>query len=271
MSALRLRALPGDQHRVPTAALRHGSGVRVSLDTRGWPRVTRIIRADIEFTASPDIELQMGDSILVVGDEASINKLASVLGDSLEELRKPHLMPVFIDIGVGILLGSVPIYLPGVPIPVKLGMAGGPLLAAICFSRISHIGQVFWFMPRSANWMLRELGIALFLASVGLRCGGQFINTITEGNGLLWMGLAAFITMAPLLIVAFIARYALKMNYMTLCGLLAGSMTDPPALAFANNQAKTSATSLAYATVYPLVMVLRIVSAQLMVIYFMNS
>lgn len=231
--------------------------------------VTRINRAGIEFTATEDLEIQYADTLVVVGEETAIDKIARVLGNTPKALGTVHLMPVFIGISLGIYIGSIPVYLPGVPAPIRLGLAGGPLLASICLSRIGHIGPVIWYLPQSANTILREFGITLFLACVGLSSGRHFLHTLLEGDGLKWIVAGAAITMIPLVIIALLARLWLKVNYFSICGLLAGSMTDPPALAFANNQTKTNAASLAYATVYPLVMILRVIAAQVLVIFFM--
>jgi putative transport protein len=230
--------------------------------------VTRAARAEIEFVAGADYTLHFGDALQVVGAPQSVAKAAEVLGNSPRSLSHPQLIPVFTGISLGVLLGSLPISLPGMPASVRLGLAGGPLIVAILLSRIRRIGPLSWYMPISANFMLRELGIILFLACVGLRAGGSFVDTITGGQGLLWMACGAVVTFVPLGAAALFARFRLKLNYFSLCGLLAGSMTDPPALAFANAQAASGATSLAYATVYPLVMLLRVVCAQLLVLFF---
>ena len=168
---------------------------------------------------------------------------------------------------LGILAGSVPFSLPGVPAPVRLGLAGGPLLVAIALARIGRIGPLVWYMPISANYVLRETGIVLFLAAVGLGAGSVFVETLVRGEGLLWMACGALLTVVPLLLVAVVARVALGLNYLTLCGLLAGSMTDPPALSFATAVSGSEDPSVAYATVYPLTMILRVLSAQLLVMY----
>ena len=162
---------------------------------------------------------------------------------------------------LGVLLSSIPFYIPGFPVALKLGLAGGPLVVALILARIGSIGKLYWFMPPSANLALREIGIVLFLAVVGLKSGGSFVDTLTNGSGLEWMGYGIFITLVPLMIVGIIARLYVKLNYLSLCGLLAGSMTDPPALAFANELKEGSgAAALSYATVYPLTMFLRIIS-----------
>jgi len=173
---------------------------------------------------------------------------------------------VFVGIALGVIVGSWPIHLPGVPSPLRLGLAGGPLLVSIILSRIGRIGKLFWYMPPGANYMLREIGIAMFLACVGLRSGGQFVETLFAGQGILWVLGGALITAVPLLTGALWMKLAAKANYLTICGLLAGSMTDPPALAFANQQASSNAQVVAYAAVYPLVMILRVIAAQILVL-----
>jgi putative transport protein len=175
---------------------------------------------------------------------------------------------MFLGIVLGVIIGMIPIPLPGFPVPVRLGLAGGPLVAAIILSRIGKIGPFLWYMPRSANLTVREIGIVLFLACVGLKAGDQFVQTLVHGNGFVWMGYGAIVTAVPLLLVGIIARLAIKLNYMPLTGLLAGSMTDPPALAFAGQITGSEAPSVAYAAVYPLVMLLRIIAAQAMILFF---
>lgn len=228
--------------------------------------ITRTSRAETEIAATPGWRFQFGDVVLAVGSPESIKKLASEIGDSVKKLDHPHIIPVFIGIALGVILGSLPINIWGIPAPVRLGLAGGPLVVAIILSRIGQIGKLSWYMPRSANFAMRELGIVLFLACVGLNAD-QFIPTLTEGDGLYWVGCAALITALPLLIVGFVGRLVLKTNFVALCGLLAGSMTDPPALQFANQMTNGEAPSVAYATVYPLTMLLRVVTAQLLVLF----
>lgn len=230
--------------------------------------ITRINRAGIQLVAKAGTELNFGDRVTVVGDEPSILKVAAELGDSMKQLNHPNILPVFIGIILGVILGSLPIQVPGVPAPVKLGLAGGPLLVAILLSRFARVGPVVWYLPQSANLMLREVGITLFLASVGLKSGGRFIETLMHGDGMMWMALAALITVIPLFIIGLIARIVYKLNYMSLCGLLSGSMTDPPALSFANQIAASDAPSVTYASVYALVMFLRILTAQAIVLLF---
>ncbi|MDK6955192.1 transporter, partial [Klebsiella pneumoniae] len=201
----------------------------------------------------------------LVGRPEAIDAVAAELGNAQQKLQQVQMLPVFIGIGLGVLLGSIPLFIPGFPAALKLGLAGGPLIMALILGRIGSIGKLYWFMPPSANLALRELGIVLFLAVVGLKSGGDFVATLTQGDGLSWIAYGIFITAIPLLTVGILARMLAKMNYLTLCGMLAGSMTDPPALAFANNLHATSgAAALSYATVYPLVMFLRIITPQLL-------
>ena len=230
--------------------------------------VTRIQRAGIEMTAVAGLRLQFGDMLQVVGTRESIEEAAGVLGNSVKDLNATHLVPIFLGIALGLLLGSYPITIGDMPAPVRLGLAGGPLIAAIVLSRIGRIGRVVWYLPATANLFLREFGIVLFLAAVGLKSGAHFVHALVHGGGLTWMLCGAVVTLVPLLIVAAIGRIFLKLNYVNLCGLLAGSMTDPPALAFANTAIGSDAPSVAYAAVYPLTMLLRIVVAQLIVLLF---
>ena len=229
--------------------------------------VSRLNRAGVELVPGNHSTLQFGDILNLVGRPEAIEAVASLVGNAQQKLQQVQMLPVFIGIGLGVVLGSIPFYIPGFPAALKLGLAGGPLVVALILSRIGSIGPLYWFMPPSANLALRELGIVLFLAVVGLKAGGNFVETLVQGDGVLWMAFGVAITLIPLCTVAVLARWLAKINYLTLCGLLAGSMTDPPALAFANNLHPTSeASSLAYATVYPLVMFLRILSPQLLAI-----
>ena len=205
----------------------------------------------------------------MIGEPDDIRHAAGFIGNEEKRLRQAQIMPIFIGIALGVLLGSLPLALPGMPAPLKLGLAGGPLVVAIVLARLGHIGPLVWFMPPAANHVLREIGIVLFLAVVGLKSGGRFVETLVDGDGLMWMGYGVLITLIPLLVIGFVARLWKKLNYLTVCGLLAGSMTDPPALAFANAIAPSGASSLAYATVYPLVMCLRILAPQIMVLLLM--
>ncbi|EMW4056466.1 putative transporter [Escherichia coli] len=231
--------------------------------------ISRLNRAGVELVASGDISLQFGDILNLVGRPSAIDAVANVLGNAQQKLQQVQMLPVFIGIGLGVLLGSIPVFVPGFPAALKLGLAGGPLIMALILGRIGSIGKLYWFMPPNANLALRELGIVLFLSVVGLKSGGDFVNTLVNGEGLSWIGYGALITAVPLITVGILARMLAKMNYLTMCGMLAGSMTDPPALAFANNLHPTSgAAALSYATVYPLVMFLRIITPQLLAVLF---
>ncbi|EEW2048735.1 putative transporter [Escherichia coli] len=231
--------------------------------------ISRLNRAGVELVASGDISLQFGDILNLVGRPSAIDAVANVLGNAQQKLQQVQMLPVFIGIGLGVLLGSIPVFVPGFPAALKLGLAGGPLIMALILGRIGSIGKLYWFMPPSANLALRELGIVLFLSVVGLKSVGDFVNTLVNGEGLSWIGYGALITAVPLITVGILARMLAKMNYLTMCGMLAGSMTDPPALAFANNLHPTSgAAALSYATVYPLVMFLRIITPQLLAVLF---
>jgi putative transport protein len=240
----------------------------LKLRTRFNINITRIYRSGIEFIPSPQIQLQMGDRVTVVGEEKSIGKVTEQLGNSMKRLEEPNIIPIFIGILLGVVLGSIPVHIPGMLHPLKLGLAGGPLIIAILLSKYGHKFSLVSYTTASANLMLREIGIVLFLASVGIMSGEKFIPTLTSGDGLIWMGYGAMITVLPLMIVGFYARIVSKRNYFEVCGLLSGSMTDPPALAFANGLAQSEAPSVAYATVYPLVMFLRIFIAQLLILLF---
>ena len=229
--------------------------------------ISRLNRAGVELVPTAHTTLQFGDVLHMVGKTDILNQAISVIGNAKQKLLQVQMLPVFIGIGLGVLLGSIPFYIPGFPVALKLGLAGGPLVVALILARIGSIGKLYWFMPPSANLALREIGIVLFLAVVGLKSGASFVDTLTNGSGLEWMGYGIFITLVPLMIVGVIARLYAKLNYLSLCGLLAGSMTDPPALAFANELKEGSgAASLSYATVYPLTMFLRIISPQLLAI-----
>ena len=231
--------------------------------------ISRLNRAGVELVASQDASLQFGDILNLVGRPSSIDAVADMVGNSQQKLQQVQMLPVFIGVGLGVMLGSIPLYVPGFPVALKLGLAGGPLIMALILGRIGSVGKLYWFMPPSANLALRELGIVLFLAVVGLKSGGDFVDTLVNGEGMSWVGYGIFITAIPLITVGLLARIFAKMNYLTLCGMLAGSMTDPPALAFANNLHATSgAAALSYATVYPLVMFLRIITPQLLAVLF---
>ncbi|AKJ42423.1 putative transporter [Pragia fontium] len=231
--------------------------------------ITRLNRAGIELVAGRSMSLNFGDILNLVGKPSSIDTVADIVGNAQQRLQQVQMLPVFIGIGLGVLLGSIPLFIPGFPAALRLGLAGGPLVIALILGRIGTLGKMHWFMPPSANLALRELGIVLFLAVVGFKSGANFVDTLINGDGIAWMGYGALITIVPLLIVGLIAYYVAKMNYLIICGLLAGSMTDPPALAFANGMHPTSgAAALSYATVYPLAMFLRIMSPQILALIF---
>ena len=240
----------------------------LNIRSRFDVNITRVYRAGIELVASPKFRLQIGDKITVVGDENAIEGVARLLGNSLRRLNEPNLFPIFIGILLGVLLGSIPVAIGNMPTPVKLGLAGGPLIVAILLSKFGYKLSLTSYTTPSANLMLREIGIVLFLASVGIKAGEKFIPTLVSGDGFLWMGYGAIITLAPIILAGLFTKIVLKRNFFEVCGLLAGSMTDPPALAFANSIAQSEAPAVAYATVYPLVMFLRIVIAQLLVMLF---
>ncbi len=230
--------------------------------------VTRVMRADVEMSAVPALTLQFGDTVQVVGKEADVAKVSEVLGNSVKDLNHTNFMPMFVGIGLGILVGLYPMSFANMPMPVRLGLAGGPLIVAIILSRIRRLGTMLWYMPLNANLALRELGITLFLACAGLKAGEHFFEVLFSTQGLVWVGCGTVITLVPLLVAAWIGRAFMKLNFINLCGLLAGSMTDPPALAFANAINNSDAPSVAYATVYPLTMLVRILVAQLLVVFF---
>ncbi len=242
----------------------------LALDTLAGVAVTRLTRADVELPASPDLRLQFGDMLNVVGSSDALERAREALGDSVRQLNHTGLIPVFVGIALGVLLGSLPVSVAGMPAPLRLGLAGGPLLVAIVLSRIGRVGPLLWYMPVNANVLLRELGILLFLGCVGLTAGAHFVETLTSGDGWRWMAAGAVVTVVPLLLVGAILRVFLRTNFLSLCGLLSGSMTDPPALAFANAVSGSEAPSVAYATVYPLTMLLRIVTAQVLVLVFVG-
>lgn len=231
--------------------------------------VTRINRSGMDLFADPNLVLQVGDRIMVVGQLDAIERVASAVGNSLKRLDHPNIVTIFIGIFLGILLGSLPIAFPGMPTPVKLGLAGGPLVVAILIGRFGHKLHLVTYTTQSANLMLREIGIVLFLASVGIEAGANFVHTVIEGDGLLYVGYGFLITVIPLLIIGTIARLHYKVNYFTLMGLIAGSNTDPPALAYANQTSNSDAPAVGYSTVYPLTMFLRILAGQLILLLMM--
>ena len=238
----------------------------LGLDHLDGVVITRVTRADFEMSAVPSLRLHFGDVLQLVGDQASLEKAAVFLGNSVKELDETHFIPLFLGIAFGIAIGTMPIAIPGLPQPLRLGLAGGVLVVALMLGRLGRIGPLVWHMPANVNLAFREFGIALFFAAVGLTAGGRFFSTVFSPAGVLWVFAGSVITISPLLVVGVFARAVLKMNFMALSGLLAGSMTDPPALAFASNISHSDAPMVSYATVYPLTMVLRILSAQIIVL-----
>ena len=228
--------------------------------------ITRVVRSGTELFASASLILQVGDRLTVVGKESSVAAVAQRVGNELKRLDAPNIATLFIGIMVGVLFGSIPFSIPGIPTPMKLGLAGGPLIIAILISRFGYKLGLVTYTKASANMMLREVGIALFLASVGIKSGASFFETVTSGDGLIYMAGGLLITIVPVFIVSLIARKRYKMNYYSIIGLVAGASTNPPALAFANSQTEHDAPAVAYSTVYPLTMFLRILTAQLMVL-----
>lgn len=228
--------------------------------------VTRVNRSGMDIFASPDLTLQVGDRVMVVGPQDAVERVASLMGNSLKRLDHPNIVTIFVGIFLGILFGSLPIAFPGIPTPVKLGLAGGPLIVAILIGRFGYKLKLVTYTTMSANLMLREIGIALFLASVGIKAGANFVQTVVEGDGLLYVGCGFLITIIPLLIMGMVARFYYKMNYFMLMGLMAGSTTDPPALAYSNQVSGNNAPAVGYSTVYPVTMFLRILTAQLLIL-----
>ena len=228
--------------------------------------VTRVNRSGMDLFASRALTLQVGDRVMCVGPEDAVHRVADLLGNQLKRLDHPNIITIFVGILVGILFGSLPVAIPGMPTPVKLGLAGGPLIIAILIGRFGYKVKLVTYTTMSANLMLREVGLVLFLASVGIKAGGNFFETVVHGDGLLYVGIGFLITFIPLIIMGMVARWRFKLNYFTLMGLIAGSNTDPPALAYANMTAGNDAPSVGYSTVYPLAMFLRILTAQMIVL-----
>jgi putative transport protein len=231
-------------------------------------RITRIKRSGFELIAAPNLVLQIGDMVTVVGSEEGVRFYSDFLGNAVKKLESPELAPVFLGIFLGVILGSIELTIPGIPVPIKIGLAGGPLIIALVISRFGNLVRIYNYTTYSANLMLRELGVALFLASIGLSTGKVFIAVFQNGKGLEWITIGFVITVVPLLITGFVARLFAKKSFFQICGLLAGASTDPPALAFTLQLAGNSVPSQTYATVYPLVMIARIIAAELFVLFF---
>ncbi|MBR4559336.1 MAG: putative transporter [Fibrobacter sp.] len=241
------------------------------LAERYGVNVSRVIRGGFKFTGRLDLRIKFADKLKLVGPAEGIEAAAKELGNSLTALDHPEILPAFLGIFLGVIVGSIPIALPGMPTPLKLGLAGGPLIVAILLSRKRKIGPLNFFMANSANLMLREFGLTLFLSCVGLNAGIKFFDVLLNGDGLYYMGLAALITFLPLAIMATVGHLVFKVNFLSLCGVLAGATTDPPALAFANGQADSEAVNIGYASVYPLTMLLRILSGQVLAIFLLSA
>lgn len=230
--------------------------------------VTRVTRAGVDLLATANLRLQLGDRLTVVGKPEDIERLAHKLGNSMKRLNEPNLFTMFIGIFIGIVVGCIPFYLPGMSVPMKLGLAGGPLIVAILISAFGTKVHLVTYTNSSANLLLREIGICLFLASVGIAAGKDFAATVFNIQGAMWVGYGLIITVIPLLIVGIIARWRFQMNYLAIIGMLSGNYTDPPALAYANKVANNDAPAVAYSTVYPLTMFMRVIVAQLMILFF---
>ena len=230
--------------------------------------VTRVTRQGMDIFASSTLPLQVGDRIMVVGPEDAVDRVANKMGNSIRRLDAPNIATIFVGIIIGIIFGSLPIAIPGMPVPMKLGIAGGPLIIAILIGRYGYKIHLVTYTTTSANMMLREIGLVLFLASVGIKAGASFFSTVVEGDGLLYVLTGFLITVIPILIVGPVARLKFKFNYFTIMGMIAGTYTDPPALAYANSVCSKEAPALGYSTVYPLSMFLRIFTAQIVVLFF---
>ena len=228
--------------------------------------VTRVTRQGMELFATPRLPLQVGDRVMVVGPEDLVNRVADVLGNSIKRLEAPNIATIFLGIVIGIIFGSIPVAFPGMPVPMKLGIAGGPLIIAILIGRYGYKVHLVTYTTTSANMMLREIGLVLFLASVGIKAGAGFLETVIQGDGLNYVYTGFLITIIPILIIGTIARLRFKFNYFTIMGMLAGTYTDPPALAYANQSCSTEAPAIGYSTVYPLSMFLRIFTAQVIIL-----
>jgi putative transport protein len=230
--------------------------------------VTRVHRAGLDLLATPNLVLQVGDRVVVVGELEAIEKLEAFLGNTLKRLNEPHIITLFVGIFLGILLGSVPLYIPGIPMPVKLGLAGGPLVISILIGRFGYKLKLITYTTQSANLLLREVGISLFLAVVGILAGGSFAQTVFSKEGAIWIGTGLLITVIPLLIMGSVGRKVAGLNYFTLIGMMAGSTTDPPALSYAGSISNNDQPAVSYSTVYPLTMFLRVIFAQLLILIF---
>lgn len=240
----------------------------LGLETKFGVELTRITRGDSEMTAVPSLRLHFGDVVQVVGTEEQLKDVAANLGNSLQKLNETQFIPLFAGIFLGVIVGSIPLVLPGLAVPLRIGLAGGPLVVALCLGRIGHIGGCVWHMPQNANHAFREFGVVLFFAALGLAAGDQFFAAVFSPRGMLWAAVGSAVTVTPLLAVSIWARGILKMNYVTLGGMLSGAMTNPPALTFVSSICRSESPTLAYATVYPLATLLRILVAQILALVF---
>ncbi|MEN9361842.1 MAG: hypothetical protein RL095_3377 [Verrucomicrobiota bacterium] len=254
---------------VTNAAVLGKSLAELGLGERFGVAVTRVLRADLEMVAVPGLQIQFGDVVQLVGDEESLQHAAGHLGNSVKALTELHFVPVFIGVALGVALGTLPILLPGLPAPLKLGLAAGPLIVALLLARLGHFGRLVWHMPGNINLAFREFGIALFFAAVGLLAGPKFFAVAFSTEGLTWLVAGLLVTVVPLLLGGLFGRLVMRLDFPRLSGLLAGAMTDPPALAFASKVCRSELPSLAYATVYPVTMLLRIVGIQVLALWLM--
>lgn len=231
--------------------------------------ITRINRAGIDLIPSPDLALQMGDKLTIVGEKVSIDNVAKILGDEIKRLRSPNLIAIFVGMALGLILGAIPIPFPGLSVPVKLGIAGGPIVVGILMGAFGPRFHITTYTTQSANLMLRQLGLVIYLACLGLDAGANFFETILQGDGLLWIGIGLCITLIPVFIVGYCAMKFFKLSYANTCGMLCGSMANPMALTYANSTVDGDEPAVTYATVYPVTMFVRIISAQLILMLFL--
>ena len=238
----------------------------LALNQMDGVNITRVFRAGMTLFPYSNLHLQVGDQVYCVGPEPALQRLETLLGNKMKKLYHPNIFTIFVGLAFGIVLGSIPIAVPGMPAPLKLGLAGGPLIVAILLGRFGNFARLVTYTTQSASLMMREIGISLFLASVGLAAGESFVAAITQGNGLLYVALGLFVTLIPLIVVGVVARRVFKINYHSIVGLMAGATTDPPALAYAATLSEKNSSSVAYSTVYPLAMFLRILTGQLLLV-----
>lgn len=272
-SHLNLKEIPGDLVKRNIVVTRKEATYKKLEDivelTRDDCNIIRVDRSGFQIIADPDFVLHIGDVVTVVGTVEGTKAFTTFLGNSIKKLEKPELAPIFLGIVLGVILGAIPLAIPGIPVPVKIGLAGGPLIIALILSQFGNLMRMYNYTTYSANLMVRELGIVLFLASIGLSSGTGLVDIFRSGQGYTWMGLGIIITMVPLLVTGLIARYAAKKSFFEICGLLSGASTDPPALAFTLQLAGNNVPSLTYATVYPLTMIARILAAEILIILFL--